>query len=177
MELKHHGIKGQRWGVRRYQNSDGTLTNAGKRRYERDAREKEFNKYDPSTNKYYKQSKKNGRTDLEVDANRYVKEDISRSKKIMDETSNMTRTLKNANDTLIKNKSKPRMDLSKMSDQELRNQLNRELLERQYNDMFNAPKVSKGREYAKKVLDTAGSILAVGSSALAIALSIKELKG
>lgn len=31
--LEHHGILGQRWGVRRYQNSDGTLTSAGKRRY------------------------------------------------------------------------------------------------------------------------------------------------
>lgn len=29
----HHGIKGQRWGVRRYQNADGTWTEAGKRRY------------------------------------------------------------------------------------------------------------------------------------------------
>lgn len=28
--ISHHGIKGQRWGVRRYQNPDGTLTNAGK---------------------------------------------------------------------------------------------------------------------------------------------------
>lgn len=31
--LAHHGIKGQRWGVRRYQNEDGTLTNAGKKHY------------------------------------------------------------------------------------------------------------------------------------------------
>lgn len=35
-ELYHHGIKGMHWGVRRYQNSDGTLTNAGKRRELRD---------------------------------------------------------------------------------------------------------------------------------------------
>ena len=33
-ELYHHGIKGQRWGVRRYQNSDGSLTAAGRKRYD-----------------------------------------------------------------------------------------------------------------------------------------------
>ncbi len=32
-ELYHHGVKGQRWGIRRYQNEDGTLTPAGKERY------------------------------------------------------------------------------------------------------------------------------------------------
>ena len=32
-ELYHFGIKGQKWGVRRYQNPDGSLTNAGKGRY------------------------------------------------------------------------------------------------------------------------------------------------
>ena len=32
--LYHHGIKGQRWGVRRFQNKDGTLTAAGRRRAE-----------------------------------------------------------------------------------------------------------------------------------------------
>lgn len=31
--LVHHGIKGQKWGVRRFQNPDGTLTDAGKKRY------------------------------------------------------------------------------------------------------------------------------------------------
>ncbi len=31
-ELCHYGVLGMRWGVRRYQNEDGTLTTAGKRR-------------------------------------------------------------------------------------------------------------------------------------------------
>lgn len=31
--LAHHGIKGQKWGVRRFQNKDGSLTDQGKRRY------------------------------------------------------------------------------------------------------------------------------------------------
>lgn len=31
--IYHHGIKGMKWGVRRYQNSDGSLTPAGKKRY------------------------------------------------------------------------------------------------------------------------------------------------
>lgn len=31
-ELMHHGIKGQKWGVRRYQNKDGSLTAEGRRR-------------------------------------------------------------------------------------------------------------------------------------------------
>ena len=37
-ELYHWGIKGQRWGVRRYQNPDGSLTPAGKIRYENNSR-------------------------------------------------------------------------------------------------------------------------------------------
>ena len=34
--IAHHGIVGMKWGVRRYQNKDGTLTNAGKTRYSTD---------------------------------------------------------------------------------------------------------------------------------------------
>lgn len=176
-ELYHHGTKGMKWGVRRYQNTDGSLTNAGKSRYARDAREKEFNKYDESSGKYYKQSKKNGRTDLEFDAKRYAKEDTERTKRLVDSGRNLSNDLKRSVDTSSKNRKVQKMDLSNMTDQEMRNQINRAMLERQYNDMFNPQKESKGREYASRTLETAGNVLAVTSSALGIALAIKELKG
>lgn len=40
--LEHYGIAGQKWGVRRYQNKDGTLTPEGKKRYRNDAKPTSF---------------------------------------------------------------------------------------------------------------------------------------
>lgn len=175
--LIHNGVKGMKWGVRRYQNKDGSLTDAGKKRYARDAREKEYNKYDENTSTYFKASKKNGRTDLEADPSRYVKEDMSRTKKLVDETTGMSNKLKQANDTAMRNRKKNSVDLSKMSDKEMRDAINRAFLEKQYADMCVPQNTSKGREYASKLLETTGTVLAIGSSALGIALAIKELRG
>lgn len=163
--LTHHGIKGMKWGVRRYRTKDGYLTDAGRKRYLRDARE--------NPDKY---KKKKGQI-TEPDVNRWAREDLSRSRKLVDETTQMTNKLKNANDTAMRNKPKNKMDLSSMSDKEMRDQINRALLEKQYNDMFAPQNTSRGREYASQVLETAGTVLAIGSSALGIALAIKELRG
>lgn len=38
-ELMHYGVKGMKWGVRRYQNEDGSLTGSGKKRYGMSKRE------------------------------------------------------------------------------------------------------------------------------------------
>ena len=159
--LCHHGIRGMKWGVRRYQNKDGSLTPAGKKRADRDMA-------DLSNKK-----KKN----YEAKPDKWVKEDMERSKKLVDSSSQANREVQNAIDRHSSSPKKIKMDLSKMSDQQMRQEINRAMLERQYNELFAPQKTSRGKEYAKKTLNAVGTTLALTSSALGIALAVKELKG
>jgi len=162
-ELWHHGIKGMKWGVWRYQNADGTLTPAGQKRYDRDKREQAS-------------KKKDSRIDVSnPDPKRWAKEDLERSKGVVDSSASVVKQIKTMEES-----SRPRKDLSHMSDKELRDQINRELLEQQYAKLFPEEShvtVSKGREYLNTTLEVAGGILTVTGSALSIALAIKQLKG
>lgn len=54
----HHGIKGQKWGVRRYQNENGSLTSAGKKRYSSFATKRYEKKVQKYTQKAEKQEAK-----------------------------------------------------------------------------------------------------------------------
>ncbi|WP_301039058.1 hypothetical protein [Parabacteroides goldsteinii] len=157
-----------KWGVRRYQNGDGTLTVQGKKRYDRDVRDNLA-------------KKKDSRIDTSnPDPKRWVKEDMERSKRTIDAGADLVREAKKLERESSPKSTKPKMDLSKMTDKEMREQINRELLEQQYNKLFGKemqPNVSKGREYVRNTLEVVGDVLTVGSSALAIALAIKELKG
>ena len=101
---------------------------------------------------------------------------LESTKKAVDATSELVNRAKKMDQDSRNATKKERMDLSKKTDKELRDQINRELLERQYNDLFAKESVSKGRRYLSDVLDNAGTVLAVGSSALSIALAIQQLQ-
>lgn len=171
-ELYHHGIRGMKWGVRRYQNKDGSLTALGQKRYLQEELRGGNN-----NNGGGKKNRNNNVKRRTANVDEWVKDDIHKTKALADASSHMTNELKRANDNAMRKQPKAKMNLSNMTDKQLRDEINRALLERQYNDMFAPQNTSRGREYVGNVLEVAGSVLAIGSSALGIALAIKELKG
>lgn len=173
--LQHHGLKGMKWGIRRYQYSDGSLTPEGKLRYARDAREKGYHDYDKSTGKYYKTSKKNGKTYLRADSNRYVEEDLSRTKNVANSAAELTKSINSAVSNFGSNSKGVTLNLSRMSDKELRDGINRKLLEQQYTKLYTPERENKGKKYVNKICKYAGDTLNTASSALSLALSIKKL--
>lgn len=68
-ELYHWGVKGMKWGVRRYQNKDGSLTPAGKKRIARE--------YERTSNKVVRDLQKHG-TKMYVDAYNKATTDMNR---------------------------------------------------------------------------------------------------
>lgn len=128
-ELMHWGIKGMKWGVRRYQNKDGSLTPAGKKRYDKEmAKLKEEEKI--AKNKLKTQAKLN-----KLDEKRKEVEALKRGKPIAKST---------------KQHSKP--SVKDMSDEELRQTVNRLLMEQQYAKL-NPQQVSAGQKFVKKVMN------------------------
>lgn len=166
--LQHWGIKGMKWGVRRYQNKDGTLTDAGKKRYSRDIQDN-------------KSKKKDNRIDTSTpDPRRWAREDLERTGRVIDATSKIVRQAQDVERNTSSKPTKKKLDLSNMTDKELQDRINREMLERRYNDLFapeETPTVSKGRTAARDILETAGTVLGVAGSAVSLALAISQLRG
>ena len=139
-DLRHHGIKGQKWGVRRYQNSDGSLTPIGKLRY--------------GSSKDYQEL-----GDKVAKADSFIKT----AKKYQEEKDHKAYT------------DKIKTDLSKMSDKELQQVVNRMNLEERYTQVMKSREKDAGESAAMKWLNIAGTVTTVSASAIAMAIQMKQL--
>ena len=142
-ELYHHGTKGMKWGIRRYQNKDGSLTPAGKKR-----RAKEEAKL--------KERERNIRGREKAAASR-AKLDAKKAE--LDAREKALRKSKNINaEKTIANASKPRT-IKDLTDDELRAETTRMKLEKDYYDarknlaIANPKQVSKGKKFLDSVLN------------------------
>ena len=123
--------------------------------------------------------KKGGGGDLSINDSE-LQRNLKTSKKVIRETSNALKTIDRNIDDGSNNHEKKweRMELSDMSDQELRDKINRENLEIQYSKTFNSkePEVSKGKEFVKKMFKYGIEGLEVAGTVVSIVLAIEELR-
>lgn len=157
-ELTHWGIKGQKWGRRRYQNSDGSLTAAGRERYGTKAN---FEKQYPKD-----------KAEAVAKATSNVKKGAKDVKDATDKVQNKMNDKAKA-----ENKSKIKRDLSNMSDAELRDIVNRLNMEERYTQVMESRYAPSGKSNVEKILSYAGTIAAGTVTAIELYQKINELRG
>lgn len=166
--LQHHGVLGQRWGVRRYQNSDGTLTSAGRRRLQGSGISSDENGRVSGDN--------SGRARGAV--HQTVANDYKNAGAGLQSASNAakaTSSISSRGANRKQAKAMDKMDLSKMTDKELQAAINRLNLERNYKSL-STEHIKSGRDYVSSFLSTTGDVLAIGASAASIMMMIHQLK-
>lgn len=152
-ELTHWGIKGMKWGVRRYQNKDGSLTAAGKKRVAAEKNElKERERVIKNREKVKAERAKLDAKKNELDAReRDLDGEAARKSK--------SGSKQNENDSTTSTRTK---SISEMSNKELQEYTTRMQLEKNYLDAQRQlaasmpPKqVSKGQKFAEQILNEA----------------------
>lgn len=160
---------GAHFGANKYRNSDGSLNARGEKRYAAELKKNKLKKKDQRV-------KPEDEETVLKDPNRWDREDTEEWKKISETGEKLVRSASDI-ERLTRPKAK-KFDLSNMTDAELRSQINRWQMEDTYSRLKSerTEEVSKGRKAVQNILEYAGPALALTSSALAIAVSIKKLK-
>ena len=148
-ELYHWGIKGQKWGIRRYQNPDGSLTEEGKARYGGDS----YDKLSQNQKDRYNADQ----TKAEVATFDTVSKTASGVKSITNDISNMPAMQEKGKVSYAK--------YPNMTDKELQDRANRLALEHRYSDLTGETRYEKsGSEKAREILQTVGAVAGIGAT-------------
>lgn len=126
--IEHSGVKGMRWGIRRYQNPDGTLTSAGRARYG-------------------KSSAGGSKTSSKIAKKRVKNEGGKKKVKALEEK-------RKEQATTVKKTVEPpkKKSVKDMSDAELQSAINRMQLEQRYSQL-NPQQVSKGKKFVQSTMN------------------------
>lgn len=149
-DLYHHGVKGMKWGVRRYQNKDGSLTTLGKR---------------VRNSKWHQPTVKQGKG----------KDNATPAQVILKNANTMTNGGKQINSAAKRMKKTEVRDYSNLTDAEIRDRVNRLNLERQLAQLESG-NVRSGFDYASDVLDVAGGVIGIAGGIAGI-LALLNHKG
>lgn len=171
--LYHDGQKGMHWGVRKYRNYDGTLTPAGKARYN-------YGDDSSGSSSAHKISRREARKQRKLESARQAKKESEKAAKEAKEAlENLKREReafeKAQKEEAVKNQQE-RIAAQKLSNEELRASIERMNLERQYNELVN-PKAPPKESFVKHLSQFSKDVTPIIGAGAAAYKLYQEIKG
>lgn len=163
-ELTHHGIKGMRWGIRRFQRKDGSLTPAGEKRLKAERK---------ALSKEAAILKNRKATQAKIDKLAAKRKSIEDEKKALDEANNPSKTSTKAKSSADAQPVKK--SIKDMSDIELMDAINRARLEDTYKQLRPEPQPKVKGAFMKQMVNDVVKPALINSGRKALEASMNQL--